>query len=148
MATLKVSGFEHQEMKLNKLGAPMIKQIVMAGAGAAEKRMIEDTKARRHVRNGDMLESIGTNEYREFLHGGSVDVYPQGEDSRGVRNATKAYVINYGKGQRPYTKRPKKNPRKNLTGDKFITGNEKKTEAAVVEAMQAESDRLIDELNK
>lgn len=151
MATMKVSGFEHQEAKLNQLGAPMIKKIVMAGAGAAEKRMIEDTKTRRHVRNGDMLESIGTNEYREFLHGGSVDVYPQGEDSRGVRNATKAYVINYGRGQRPYTKRPKgrlKPKRKNLTGDKFITGNEKKTEAAVVEAMQAESDRLIEELNK
>ena len=148
MATMKVSGFEHQEARLNQLGAPMIKKIVMAGANAAMQEMIEVTLEKRHVRNGDMLKSIGTNEYREFLHGGSVDVYPQGDDGQGVRNATKAYVTNYGKGQRPYTRRPKKNPRKNLTGDKFITGHEKKTEAAVVEAMQAESDRLIEELNK
>ena len=148
MATMKVSGFEMQEARLNKLGPTMIRKIVEAGAGAAEKQMADDTKARQHIRTGDMLESIGTNEYREFLHGGSVDVYPQGEDSRGVRNATKAYVINYGKGRRPMTRRPKKNPRRNLTGDKFITGSEKKTEAAVVQAMQAESDRLMEELDK
>lgn len=148
MATMKVSGFEHQEARLNQLGAPMIKKIVMAGANAAMQEMIEVTLEKRHVRNGDMLKSIGTNEYREFLHGGSVDVYPQGDDGQGVRNATKAYVTNYGKGQRPYTRRPKKHPRKNLTGDKFITGHEKTTEAAVAKAMQAESDRLMEELNK
>ena len=148
MATMKVSGFELQETRLGKMGRPMIRKIVEAGANAAEKRMIEDTKARKHIRNSDMLDSIGENEYREYLGGGSVDVYPQGDDRNGVRNATKAYVINYGKGQRPYARRPKKHPRKNLTGDKFITGNEKKTEAAVVEAMQAESDRLVEELNK
>jgi len=148
MATMRVSGIELQEQKLNRMGRPMIRKIVEAGAAAAEKRMAEDTRARQHIRNGDMLESIGTNEYREFFNGGSMDVYPQGDDRKGVRNATKAYVINYGKGQRPMTRRPKKNPRRNLTGDKFITGNEKKTEAAVVEAMQAESDRLMEELDK
>lgn len=148
MATLKVSGFEHQEARLNKLGAPMIKKIVMAGANAAVQDMIDATLDRGHYKNGDMLKSIGTNEYREFLHGGSVDVYPQGDDGQGVRNATKAYVINYGKGQRPMTKWPKNHPKRNLTGDKFITGHEKKTEAAVAQAMQDESDRLMEELDK
>ncbi len=148
MAKVRVSGFELADAQLRRMGRPMIRQIVEAGASAAEKRMIEDTKARKHIRNSDMLDAIGTNEYRETVHGGSVDVYPQGDDRNGVRNATKAYVINYGKGQRPMVKRPKKNPRRNLTGDKFITGSEKKTEAAVVAAMQAESDRLMEELNK
>jgi len=148
MATTRVSGFEMIDLQLNRMGRPMIRKIVEAGAAAAEKRMIEDTKARQHIRTGDMLESIGTNEYRETLHGGSVDVYPQGDDRNGTRNATKAYVINYGKGQRPFTKRPRGNPRRNLTGDKFITGNEKKTEEAVTAAMQAESERQMEELNK
>ena len=148
MATVRVSGFELIDAQLNRMGRTMIRQIVEAGAAAAEKRMIEETKARRHIRNSDMLDSIGTNEYRETYGGGSVDVYPQGDDRKGVRNATKAYVINYGKGKRPMTKRPKKNPRRNLTGDKFITGTERKTEEAVTQAMQAESDRLIQELNE
>lgn len=148
MATTRVSGFEMIDLQLNRMGRPMIRKIVEAGAAAAEQRMIEDTKARQHIRTGDMLESIGTNEYRETLHGGSVDVYPQGDDRNGTRNATKAYVINYGKGQRPFTKRPRGNPRRNLTGDKFITGNEKKTEEAVTAAMQAESERQMEELNK
>lgn len=142
MARVSVNGFELVEDQLSRMGRPMIRRIVEAGAHAAETRMAENTKARRHVRTGDMLESIGENEYRETLGGGSVDVYPQGDDRKGVRNATKAYVINYGRG-RKITKRKTAN----RTGDKFITGDEAKTEQAVVGAMQAESDRLIAEIN-
>lgn len=142
MATVRVNGFELVEAQLNRMGRPMIRRIVEAGAKAAEKRMAENTEKHRHTRNRDMLESIGENEYREFLGGGSVDVYPQGEDRKGVRNATKAYVINYGKGRNP-TKRKKANK----TGDKFITGDESKAEAVVTEAMQAECDRLIAEIS-
>lgn len=142
MATMKVDGFEIQERRLEKMGRGMIRQIVEAGSKAAEKVMHDATEAKRHVRNSDMLDSIGNNGIREYLGGASTEVYPQGDDRAGVRNATKAYVINYGKGRRPTTKRKKPN----LTGDKFITGNESKTEDAVLEAMQAESDRLIAEL--
>ena len=140
MARLQVNGFEMLDQQLNRLGAPMIRKIVEAGADAAEKRMTEQTKASGHTppgisrrSTGAMLASIGRNEYREYLHGGSVDVYPLETDSRGVRNATKAYVLNYGRG-------------KSLKGDKFITGDEQKTEELVHQAMQAESDRLIAEL--
>ena len=140
MARVKVNGFELVEGQLNRMGRPMIRQIVEAGAKAAEKLMADNTKARAHVRTGDMLESIGENEYREFLGGGSVDVYPQGDDRKGVRNATKAYVINYGRGG------VKRNGGK--MGDKFITADEKNTEEAVYQAMQAESDRLSEEIDK
>ena len=142
MATLRVNGFKLIDQQFNRMGRPMIRRIVEAGAKAAEKRMAENTEKRKHVRTGDMVESIGENEYREFLGGGSVDVYPQGDDRKGVRNATKAYVINYGKGRR-ITKRK----RANRTGDKFITGDESQAEKLVQEAMQAESDRLIAEIN-
>ena len=148
MARTTVNGFELVDRQLARMDRGMIRSIVEAGARAAEKRMADNTRMRQHVRTGDMLDSIGTNEYREWMGGGTVDVYPQGEDRMGVRNATKAYVINYGKGKRPYAKRPRKNPRRNLTGDKFITGDERKTEEAVTKAMQAESDRLVEELNK
>ena len=149
MATLKVNGFELVDRQFNRMGAGMIRQIVEAGASAAEKRMAENTEKAGHGppgrsrrATGEMLRSIGRNEYREFLGGGSVEVYPHGDDRKGVRNATKAYVINYGRGQRPTTKRKKPNK----TGDKFITGDESQAEQLVQEAMQAESDRLIAEL--
>lgn len=124
--------------RLGKLGRPMIRQIVEAGAGAAEKLMAESVRTRNHIRTGDMLESIGTNEYLEILGGGRVDVYPQGNDREGVRNATKAYVINYGRGG---------TRKRGKMGDRFITGNEKRTEEAVHQAMQAEHDRLVDQIN-
>jgi len=146
MATMKVDGFEIQERRLAKMGPTMIRKIVEAGADAAERIMANETKARNHVRNSDMLDAIGNNGIREYLGGASTEVYPQGEDRFGTRNATKAYVINYGKGQQPNTKRSRRNPQRNKTGDKFITGNERKTEDAVVQAMQAESDRLIAEI--
>lgn len=140
MATLKVNGFELVDQQFNRMGAGMIRQIVEAGADAAEKRMAENTEKAGHGppgrsrrATGEMLRSIGRNEYREFLGGGSVDVYPQETDRNGVRNATKAYVLNYGRG-------------KGLKGDKFITGDESQAEQLVQEAMQAESDRLIAEL--
>ena len=142
MAKLTVSGAELVDAQLDRMGRTMIRQIVEAGAGAAEKRMAENTQKAQHVRTGDMLKSIGTNEYREWLGGASVDVYPQENDRRGVRNATKAYVINYGKGRRT-TKRGTRNK----TGDHFITGDESQTEKAVFDAMKAESDRLIGELD-
>lgn len=140
MATVRVNGFELLERQLNRMGRPMIKQIVEAGSSAAEKRMAERTEnaghgspGRSRRATGEMLASIGRNEYREWLGGGAQDVYPLGEDSKGTRNATKAYVLNYGRGRR-------------LRGDKFITGDNQ-AEEIIIQAMQAESDRLVDEIN-
>jgi hypothetical protein len=144
MAKMIIDGNEFVVEKMARMSRTAIQQITMAGAHAAEERMKANTEARRHVRNGDMVGSIGNNGYREFYGGGATDVYPLGEDQKGVRNATKAYVINYGKGRRPETKRKKRN----RTGDHFITGDEKNTEAAVRQAMQAESDRLSEEYDK
>lgn len=140
MARMAVDGTEFISEKLSSRSREMIKSITMAGAKAAEKRMRENTQRRQHVRTGDMLGSIGDNGYREWYGGGSTEVYPQESDRKGVRNATKAYVINYGLGG------VKRNGGK--MGDKFITADEKNTEEAVYQAMQAESDRLIEEIDK
>ena len=140
MAVTRVNGFELVNRQLDRMGRPMIKQIVEAGSAAAEKRMATQTEnvghgspGRSRRATGEMLASIGRNEYREWLGGGAQDVYPQGEDHKGVRNATKAYVLNYGRGRR-------------LRGDKFITGDAQ-AEEIITQAMQRESDRLVEELN-
>lgn len=141
MARMKIDGAEYVTVKLSANARETIRRLTMAGAKAAEEIMKANAEARQHVRTGDMIASIRDNGYREWYGGGATDVYPQEDDAKGVRNATKAYVINYGKGRRPTTRRGKRNK----TGDKFITGAEKQTEAAVGQAMQAEMARINEE---
>lgn len=138
MAKFEYSGTEELETRLAEMDKHMIKGIVMAGADACSREMQAMIGAYRHVRTGSMQQNVAPAKYHEDLNSGWVDVYPQGNDSRGVSNAKKAFVINYGYGGRK-TKR---------TGDKFITGNKKRMEQGVFTAMQAESDRQIAELNK
>lgn len=135
MARMRVSGAE-LELKEN-LSRDMIRRMVEAGGKVADDRMKAATQAHMHVRTGDMLEAIKPTPYREWFGGGATEVYPQGDDRKGVRNATKAYVINYGRGRRK---------RNGKMGDKFITNDEKATEEAVRQAMEAENGRLIEEI--
>ncbi len=135
MARMRVSGAE-LELKEN-LSRDMIRRMVEAGGKVADDRMKAATRAHMHVRTGDMLEAIKPTPYREWFGGGATEVYPQGDDRKGVRNATKAYVINYGRGRRK---------RNGKMGDKFITNDEKATEEAVRQAMEAENGRLIEEI--
>ena len=148
MARMTVDNTEFITEALNRGTKEMIRSVVMAGAKAAEGVMQDSMTAAGHVpggwmksrATGDMLQSVGHNEYREFYRGGQTDVYPQETDRKGIRNATKAYVINYGRGG------VKRNG--GHMGDKFITGKEKQTEEAVWQAMQAESDRIIENIDK
>ena len=84
-----------------------------------------------------MVESVKPGAYHETLEGGWMEVYPQGEDPRGVSNAKKAFVINYGYGGRKTKK----------TGDKFLTGQKKRLEVAAAEAMQKENEEILKEIN-
>lgn len=137
VARCEYNGGEAFDNALTKLGRDGIRQIVMAGAEACigeTQKTISDT---RHVVTGSMMASVKPGRYREDVGSGSVEVYPQGEDSRGISNAVKAFVINYGRGGRRTAK----------TGDKFITGHKATMREVVSRAMQAESDRLVQQLN-
>ena len=137
-----------QLTQLEGLRRDAVKRIVMAGAGAcveAEKSAIEEY---HHVgKTGSMRDSVRPGNYREEMGGGSVYVYPQDEDSRGVSNAKKAFVIDNGIGRRPATVRSRGRAG-NKTGDHFLTRKtKKKAEEATVRAMEAEYDRIIAETN-
>ena len=45
---------------------------------------------------GDMIDAIGATKPKKDDGARVVDVYPQGKDRNGVRNAEKAFVLNYG----------------------------------------------------
>lgn len=134
---MTVEGLDAIDERLSKLGRPTIRRIVEAGAKADEDEWRKSIRQAGHIRTGSMLEGVRPAEYREILGGGEIRVYPQGDDRKGVANAMKAYVINYGRGKRTAK-----------MGDKFITGKQQQFDEAVDRAMQAESDRIIDEINR
>ena len=133
MAKFTYDGGEGFDGGLDKLGRESIKTIVMAGADAVTKDMQKVIGEYHHVKTGSMKANVRPGIYHEDLNGGWVEVYPQGEDSRGVSNAKKAFVIDRGYGGRRTAK----------TGDKFIKKNEKQFKSDVARAMQDASDRLV-----
>ena len=144
MAKCEYSGAEEFVSKLDKLTRrETIRRIVMAGAEACVEKTRDAIDHYRHVgETGSMKSNVRPGDYHEDLGSGYVYVYPQGEDPRGISNAVKAFVINYGRGGNP-TRRGTKNK----TGDKFITGQKASMQEVVSAAMQAESDRIIQEVN-
>jgi len=137
MARCEYSAGEGFDNTLTVLGRTAVREIVTAGAEACVQETQKVINDYRHVVTGSMMSHVAPGKYHEDLGSGWVEVYPQGEDSRGVSNAKKAFVINYGRGGR----------RTEKTGDKFITGHKATMSEIVSKAMQAESDRLIKQLN-
>lgn len=139
MARMEIDGFAALDRQFEKLlDRGNVRRIVEAGARKDAGEMRANITAASHVRTGSMLENVRPAQYHETMGGGEMSVYPQGNDRKGVGNALKAFVINYGRGRR----------RTRRMGDKFITGKLDQTEKAVQDAMQQESDRILAEINK
>ena len=131
--TVDYASLDRISASLDGMTRGTIKSIVEAGAKADADEMRKAIEDAHHVRTGNMRDSVRAGEYHETLDGGYMAVYPQGEDSHGVSNTVKAYVINYGRGRRKPGSR---------LGDKFITTRLPETEEIATAAMQAEADRL------
>lgn len=76
----------------------------MCQAAAAEIRDCWKESAEKHGHRvtGDMIDSIGFKSKPQRI--GDVvfqDIFPQGKDDRGIRNAEKAFVLNYGRHNLP-----------------------------------------------
>ena len=148
MARVQNSGLEIMADQLEGLERATVQRIVMAGADALTEETKRHIDAYHHVDTGAMREGVKAGQYREWMGGGAVDVYPQGDGSRGVSNAKKAFVIDRGLGHRPMTKRSRGKER-NKTGDNFLTKKTvKAAEEVTVQAMEAEFDRIIAENNR
>ena len=134
---LIVSGIEEMEVSLAQLGdRKNIRRIVEAGSAAAVKELQKRTAEAHHIMTGEMQQAFAPGLYHEDIDASWQDVYPQGYDGRGISNAKKAFITNYGRGG-------KRTPK---TGDKFITGKTKTMEEAVSAAMQAEAERIKNEI--
>lgn len=100
MARFDTSGIDGILQEMDAAGAlvgPVADEMLMAGAEivaeewrrAANEAGLKDT--------GDMLASIGyASAPRTAGDIRSIDIYPQGKDRRGIRNAEKAFINHYG----------------------------------------------------
>ena len=137
MARCEYDGFERVDGQLMRLNRDMMREVVMAGAAACVEETKKNVQQYRHVVTGDMLEGVAPGKIHQDIDQTWIEVYPQGDDRRGISNAKKAFVINYGYGKRRTAK----------TGDKFITGQKNAMQDVVSRAMQAKSDEFIKQLN-
>ena len=135
---MEYSGFDAIENQIQALDRNTVRRLVEAGANALTDDLKQTIEHYHHVgKTGSMQSNVRPGKYHEDVNSGWVEVYPQGTDPRGVSNAKKAFVINYGYGGKRTAK----------TGDKFITGNKRKFEDVVNSAMIKENETIIQEIN-
>jgi hypothetical protein len=148
---IKTSGLDLLRADLAKLadavGGDLPEKMLDAGAEAAVQDWKEGITAHKHVDTGDMLNSVGV--APETRSGKKREIYPLGTDRKGVRNAEKAYVINYGR-SKGSSKRKKwkgwkgsmgKGANSGIQGDRFVGKIQKNAETSTYKAMA----RVFDE---
>lgn len=104
-ARFDVSGIDAVVNKLARIGeqtGAVAREMLMAGAEVVRQEWRASAERHGHRDTGDMIDSIGYP--RKPKNAGdvlSIPIYPQGKDKKGVRNATKAFVLNYGTSKMP-----------------------------------------------
>lgn len=135
MAKLEYSAVDEELERLTRIQEgvrrDVIQKVVAAGAEEYAKELREEIEARHHVVSGSMRDNVRAGKYYETVGGGFTYVYPQGYDARGIDNAKKAFIINYGRGGKK--------------GDRFITNLQNSVGDKVQAAMAAKFDECMKE---
>ena len=111
MADFGMSGIDELAAELKKLGQLNNDELVGEMLEAGAQVVVEEWKngVKKAVKNkrdrstGELLGSVKTKKGIQKLGDASCKmIYPAGKDSKGVRNAEKAFILHYGKsGQAP-----------------------------------------------
>ena len=134
MASFKTSGdlIDDVAKKLKELGEDVSGQLgqemLDEGAKIIEFNWVKSIKNHKHIDTGEMVNSVGVakkTKTKKFR-----DIYPQGKDSKGVRNAEKAYIAHYGKSGQ--------------IGTRFVDEAEANSAAECAAAMQRKLDEYIE----
>lgn len=100
MARFDTSGLDELVKEMTKMGqqsGPLAECMVNSAVVVIRDCWKETAEKHRFHDTGDMIKSIGFPE--PVRHIGSAlarDVYPQGKDRNGTRNAEKAFLLHYG----------------------------------------------------
>jgi len=105
MADFNVTGLDDviKEMMYHQQAAEVaIPEMLNAGAEILINAQKDEIKSRKLVDTGDMLNSIKGDKIKKDKDGNSyIDVYPKGKDRKGVRNAEKGFIAEYGTSKLP-----------------------------------------------
>jgi HK97 gp10 family phage protein len=72
-------------------------EMLIAGAEEVREAWKKSAEKHEHKDTGDMIASINySRQVRKIGDIKEVDIYPQGKDRKGVRNAEKAFILHYG----------------------------------------------------
>ena len=100
MAKFAFAGMDDIMSQLGRLGDEadgVLDRMIFAGAECMKQAWKEVADERGHRDTGAMIESIGFSRTpRRDGDSISIDVWPQGKDAFGTRNAEKAYILHYG----------------------------------------------------
>lgn len=100
MARFDTTGIQDIISAMERMGqdvGPVAEEMVDAAVGEIRDAWRASADAHGHRDTGAMIESIGFGP-GPVRAGGILyrDVYPQGKDSKGTRNAEKAFILHYG----------------------------------------------------
>lgn len=88
--------------ELGELTGPAAEEMLMAGAEEVKQAWRFAAAKHGHIDTGQMFDSIGYPRQPKDANGIlEIDIYPQGKDKKGVRNAEKAFIQHYGTKSRP-----------------------------------------------
>lgn len=100
MARFDMSGLDETIREMRRMGessGALAKAMLQTGAERVKTAWRSSAEAHELRDTGDMIESIGFARDPVDIGGAlSIDIYPQGKDRKGVRNAEKAFMLHYG----------------------------------------------------
>ena len=123
MARFDTSGLDELITDISAAGEGMgefADDVLLAMAAEVAVAWKEAAEEAGHRDFGDMIESVGFSRKPKIIDDvKSIDIYPQGKDRKGVRNAEKAFVLHYGTS--------------NIDGSNFVDRADAKSAPAVQE---------------
>lgn len=135
MARLKLEGIDVIIQELDAMGeeAKRVQDDMLIAAADVTVDIWKDEAERRKYRDtGAMIESIGhTRKPRTVSGVRKIDIYPQGTDKKGTRNAEKAYYLHYGTGR--------------INASHWVDDVIEQADAKAFEAMEKKFDKFIKE---
>ncbi len=106
MARFNVVGLDdvqEQMLKRERIAAEAVPEMLKAGGAVMKEAQENEIRStfRGDRSTGDLAASIVVSKVKEKDGGKMVEVYPDGKDRHGVRNATKGFVLQYGRKNMP-----------------------------------------------
>lgn len=149
MARFDTSGIDDIIDQLVRMGegtGEIADSMLMAGAEEVKKAWKQAAKSHKLKDTGDMINSIGyANSPKTANEIRMIDIYPQGKDRKGVRNAEKAFILHYGASSRVARKRSenKKYPGQGIPATHWVDDADKLAEPEVERVFTEIFDKFV-----